>query len=150
MAQGDSKQFYDYPLIAGNGGFNNSSDTFSARFTASTYAAVALTATNPNVSAHAAVTGGSFSGDVTLTSVTFARSGAVTTLDAADLATIVKNASNPTTIRTMIVYNNTHASDIMYCVYDLTTDGTTALDLVNNDFDFSFGASGIMTGTANT
>lgn len=148
MAQGDSKQFYDYPLIAGNGGFNNSSDTFKVRFTASTYAAVAITGTNPNVSAHAAVTGGNFAGDVTLTSVTFTRTGAVTTLDAADLTTIAKNVSNPSTIRTMIVYNDTHASDIMYCVYDLTTDGSTALDLVNNDFDFAFGAPGIMTGTA--
>lgn len=29
----------------------------------------------------------------------------------------------------------------------MTTDGTTALELVNNDFTFSFGATGINTTT---
>jgi len=150
MAQGDAKQFYDYPLKAGNQELDNSSDVFKARFTATAYASVDITASNPNVSTYAATTGGNFSGDVTLTSVTFTRSGAISTFDAAALSTISKNASNPTDIRSLIVYNDTHATDFPYQVFDLTTDGTTAIDVVNNDFDFDFGASGVMTGTANT
>jgi hypothetical protein len=45
------------------------------------------------------------------------------------------------------LYNNTSASDDLINAWDLTTDGSTALDLVNNDFTFSFGASGILTAT---
>lgn len=150
MAQGDSKQFYDYPLKAGNGEFDNSANVFKGRFTATNYASVDISAVNPNVSTYAATTGGNFAGDVTLTAVTFTRTGDVTALDAAALATIAKDPSNPTDIRSFIVYNDTHATDFPYEVYDLTADGTTPIDVVNNDLDFNFGAAGIMTGTANT
>ena len=149
MAQGDSKQFHDYPLRAGNGNYNNGADTFKVAFLSNTYSTIDNNTVNPKLADFTQVTGGSFAGPVTLTSRTWTRSSAITKLDFTNLATIVKNASNPTTIRTMLVYNDTSTNDDAYQVFDLTADGTTAIDVVNNDFDFSFSASGAMTGTAN-
>jgi hypothetical protein len=68
-------------------------------------------------------------------------------MDATDIATIAKNASNPATVKCAIIYNDTSASDDLVQVFDLTADGTTAIDLVNNDLAFTFGAGGINTAT---
>ncbi len=62
------------------------------------------------------------------------------------LGTITKNASNPTGVRCAVLYNAT-ASNELAQVWDMTTDGSTPLDLVNNDFTFDFGANGINTAT---
>ena len=60
---------------------------------------------------------------------------------------LAKDASNPATVRCAVIYNNTSAADDLIQIYDLTADGSTALDLVNNDFVFNFGAAGINTAT---
>ncbi len=71
----------------------------------------------------------------------------MSTLDYADLTTILKNASNPATIRTAVIVNDTSTSDDIYKVVDLTSDGSTAIDVINNDFDYAVNASGSVTGT---
>lgn len=148
MAAGDSKLAQEYPLKAGNGDYNNSSDTFRIFFCSDTFAAIDATQTPFNLSDVTQVGGGNFPiAGVVLGSVTWARSGAVSTLDYADLTTIAKNASNPTTIRTAVIVNDTSTSDDIYKVVDLTANGSTAIDVVTNDFDYAVNASGSITGT---
>lgn len=147
MARGDQKAFYDYPRKAGLGNYNNSTNTFKVALLTDTYASVSQTLTDPVLTSFTEVTpGGNYSaGGITLTTVTWTRAGAVTKLDADDLS-LLKNASNPANARTALVYNDTVA-DNAYSVVDLTTDGTTPLDLVNNDLNITWNASGIITAT---
>lgn len=148
MAAGDSKLSQEYPLQAGKGAYNNSTDTFRIAFVSETYAAIDATASPFNLSLVTPVSGGNFPATPTaLTSVTWTRTGAVSKLDYADLTTIAKNASNPATIRCAVIYNDTSTSDDIYKVVDLTSDGSTAIDVVNNDFDYAVNASGSVTGT---
>lgn len=148
MAAGDSKLAQEYPLQAGTGAYNNTSDTFRIFFCSDTFAAIDATQTPFNLSDVTQVGGGNFPiAGIVLSSVTWTRSGAVSKLDYADLATIVKNASNPATIRTAVIVNDTSTSDDIYKAVDLTSDGSTAIDVINNDFDYAVNASGSLTGT---
>ncbi len=67
-------------------------------------------------------------------------SAGVTALDFTDIA-LTKLASSPTTAKTMLI-NNSTAGNRSYHVIDLTSDGTTAIDLVNNDLAVAFAANG--------
>lgn len=147
MARGDQKAFYDYPRKAGLGNYNNSTNTFKVALLTDTYASVSQTLTDPVLTSFTEVTpGGNYSaGGITLTTVTWTRAGAVTKLDADDVS-LLKDASNPANARTALVYNDT-VSDNAYSVVDLTTDGSTPLDLVNNDLNITWNASGIITAT---
>ena len=148
MAAGDSKLAQEYPLQAGLGVYNNSTDTFRIFFCLDTFAAIDATQTPFNLSDVTQVGGGNFPiSGIVMTSVTWTRSGAVSKLDYADLATIVKNASNPANIRTAVIVNDTSTNDDIYKVIDLTADGSAAIDVTNNDFDYAVNAGGSMTGT---
>ena len=148
MAAGDSKLAHEYPLQAGKGVYNNSTDTFRIFFCSDTYASIDETQAPFNLSDVTQVGGGNFPiGGIALTNVTWTRTGAVSTLDYDDLTTIAKNASNPTTIRTAVIVNDTSPSDDTYKVVDLTSDGSSAIDVVNNDFDYAVNAAGSVTGT---
>lgn len=148
MAAGDSKLAQEYPLQAGNGAYNNSTDTFRIFFCSDTYAAIDATQAPFNLSDVTQVGGGNFPiTGIVLTNVTWTRTGAVSTLDYDNLTTIVKNASNPTTIRTAVIVNDTSLNDDIYKVVDLTADGSTPIDVINNDFDYSVNASGSVTAT---
>ncbi len=148
MAAGDSKLAQEYPLQAGNLQYNNSTDVFRIFFCSNTFAAIDATQAPFNLSDVTQVGGGNFPiAGIVLSSVTWTRSGAVSTLDYADLTTIVKNASNPATIRTAVIVNDTSTNDDIYKVVDLTSDGSTAIDVINNDFDYAVNASGSLTGT---
>lgn len=148
MAAGDSKLSNVYINNMGDGEYDLSADTFKLYFCSDTYASIDEDAATLDLSDVTQVGGGNFPiAGVTLTSVTWTRSGAVSTFDYADLTTIDKNASNPTTIKTAVIVNDTSASDDIYKIVDLTSDGSTAIDVVNNDFDYSVNASGSMTAT---
>ena len=148
MAAGDSKQAEEYPLQAGKGAYDNSTNTFRIAFVSDTFVAIDATASPFNLSDVTVVSGGNFPVTATqLTTVTWTRTGAVSKLDYDDLATIVKNASNPVTIRCAVIFNDTSTSDDIYKVVDLTSDGSTPIDVINNDFDYAVNASGSVTGT---
>lgn len=148
MAAGDSKLAQEYPLQAGNGAYNNSSDVFRIFFCSDTFAAIDATQTPFNLSDVTQVGGGNFPvAGIVLSSVTWSRSGAVSALDYDNLTTIAKSASNPSTIRTAIIVNDTSTSDDVYKVVDLTSDGSTAIDVINNDFDYTVNSGGSITGT---
>jgi hypothetical protein len=145
MAQGDSFIFYDFELKRGQGNYNLGTDGFSIAFVADTFASLNQSATNPNISGFTPLSGGNFAASTNLGSLTWGRTGSVSTFDYANLATILKDAANPTTIRVALIKHTT--SGDLYKAVDLTTDGSTAIDVVNNDFDYTVSASGSMTTT---
>ena len=146
MAQGDSKLYRDAVLKLNEGAYNEG-DTWSVAFVSDTYASLSVDATNPVLADVTVVSGGNVSAVNNISGFSITRSTTTITADGTDLATISKNASNPATVRCAVVYNNTSASDDLIQAYDLTTDGSTALDLVNNDLTFNFGANGLFTAT---
>ena len=146
MAQGDSKLYRDAVLKL-NEGVYQEANVWTIAFVSDTYATLNADATNPVLANVTVVSGGNVNAVNNLSGFSITRATTTITADATDLATITKNASNPTTVRCAVLYNNTSASDDLIQAWDLTTDGSTALDLVNNDFTFSFGANGIFTAT---
>lgn len=148
MAAGDSKLAQEYPLQAGNGRYNNSTNAFRIYFCSDTYASINASAAPLNLGSVTQVGGGNFPlSGITLTNVSWTRSGAVSTLDYDDLAPILKDAANPTNIRTAVIVNDSSPADDIYKIIDLTADGSTAIDVVNNDFEYTVNASGSITGT---
>jgi len=143
MAAGDSKVFNDFMLKLGDGTYDLGADAFAISFVADTYASVNEDATNPNISGFTPLTGGNFVSATTLTSQTWTRASAVGTFDYADLSTIAKAAGNPATIRVALIKHT--ATGDLYKAIDLTSDGSTAIDVINNDFDYAVNASGSST-----
>lgn len=147
MAQGDSKICAEYDFQAYNGRYNHSTDTFAYLLVTNAYGDInANTALNA-ASFTPATVGGNYAGKTALSNATWARSGAVSTLDA-DNISIAADAGNPTDAKCLVILNDTSASDDCYEVFDLTEDGTTAVSLVNG-FTFNFNANGATTVTTN-
>jgi hypothetical protein len=146
MAAGDSKTFNDFALKLGEKAYDLSSDAFAISFIATAYGSIDEDATDPNITDYTPLSGGNFTTAVTLTSVTWTRATGVCKFDFADLTTIDKNASNPATIKSALI-KHTVSGDLVKAI-DLTADGgTTAIDVVNNDFDYSVNAGGSITVT---
>lgn len=142
MAQGEAKLFRDFPLKANKGDYSDT-DTYAVVFLSDTYASVDIDATNPQLSNYTATSGGNIPAQSNLSNFTITRVLTTITFDADDLATFLKDALNPTDARTILVINATSVNDDTLQIFDATTDGTTPLDLVNNDLTFTFGAQGI-------
>ena len=145
MAAGDSKIFNDFALKLAKKTYDLSTEAFAISFIADTYASVDADASNPNISGFTPLTGGNFVAATTLVSTAITRTGANLKFDFNDLATIAKNASNPTTIKTALIKHT--ATGDLYKAVDLTTDGTTSIDVINNDFDYAVAAAGSFTQT---
>lgn len=146
MAAGDGKIFNEYVLKERQGVYAQA-DAWRLAFISDIYASVSDDLATPNISSVTVTSGGNVAASYLLASVAYTRSTNVIKFDATDLAQILKNASNPTDVRCAVIYNDTSAADDLVQIFDMTSDGTTALDLVNNDFTFTFGAGGINTAT---
>jgi hypothetical protein len=142
MAAGDSKLFNEYVLKERRGDYSQS-DTWSLAFVSDTYASINADNANPNLSVVTVTSGGNVSSSYTLTGVAYSRATSTITFSANNIGQILKDAANPSDVRCAVIYNDTSTSDDLVQVFDMTSDGSTALDLVNNDFTFSFAASGI-------
>lgn len=147
MAQGDTKLFNDY-VLKDRQGVYATANNWQIVFLSDTYASVNTDLTNPTSASFTITSGGNVAASYPLTGKTVTRSAAVITFDAADIGTILKNASNPADVRCALIRNASVTNDAIQ-VWDMTADGSTPLDLVNNDFTFNFGASGINTSTNN-
>jgi hypothetical protein len=147
MAAGDSKIFNDFALKLAKKVYDLSSggDAFAISFVATAFESVDADATNPNISGHTPLTGGNFVAATTLASSAITRSGVNLKFDYDNLSTIAKNASNPSTIKTALIKHT--ATGDLYKAVDLTADGTTSIDVINNDFDYAVSASGSFTQT---
>ena len=146
MAAGDSKIFNEYVLQERKGTYDEA-DAWRLSFVSDTFASVSADLATPTISSVTVTSGGNVAASYLLASVAYTRATNVIKFDATDLAQILKNASNPTDVRCAVVYNDTEAGDPLVQIFDMTTDGSTALDLINNDFTFTFGAGGINTAT---
>ena len=146
MAAGDSKIFNEYVLKERQGVYAQA-DAWRVAFISNTYASVSADLATPNLASVTVTSGGNVAASYLLASVAYTRATNVIKFDATDLAQILKDASNPADVRCAVVYNDTSAADDLVQIFDMTSDGTTALDLVNNDFTFTFGAGGINTAT---
>ena len=149
MARGDSKKVSEYDFKSGEGAYNNSSDTFAYLLVTNTYASIdANTALNA-ASFTGATVGGNYAGKTALTGVTWTRAANVSTLDFINGISITANGSNPTDAKCLVILNDTSAADDAFKIVDLTTDGTTAVDLTAGDFTYTVNASGSATVTTN-
>lgn len=135
MALGDVKLMRELPLRAGKEEIDNDNDTIQLIFASDTYASIDVNNTTVNNTIFTGVSGGNVAASYNLVT-TWSRVGGATALDADDIGTIAKDPSNPATIRTAIMYNST--ADVTYAVYDMTNDGSTPLDWVNNDITATF------------
>lgn len=145
MAAGSTKAFNDAVLKTRKGAYAEG-DTWQLVFLSDTYASINTDLTNPTSASFTPVVGGNVSASYTLGSITIDRVTNVIKFDAADIGQILKNASNPANLKTALLRNATVTNDAIQA-WDMTADGTTSLDLINNDFTFTFGAGGINTST---
>jgi hypothetical protein len=146
MAAGDSKLFNEYVLNERKGEYAEA-DVWSLAFVSNAYASISTDLATPTLSSVAVTSGGNVAASYTLGSATYTRATNVIKFNATGIGTILKDPSNPADLRCAVVYNNTSAADDLVQIYDMTTDGSTALDLINNDFVFAFGSGGINTAT---
>jgi len=145
MALGDVYGFNDVTKKLGDGSYTLASDTLEFYFITETASAINLDASNPVLGGFTQVaSAGNYTAPFVGASVTWTRSTTTSTYDAADIS-LLKNASNPSTVKSLLVVDAT-AIDACLCVWDMTTDnGVTAPDLVNNDLTVTINASGILT-----
>lgn len=145
MPQGQLKTFDYYPYNAGLKLYNNSTDAFKYALLTDAFAAVPKTTVDPTLLSFTEVTAGgnytaggnSLPGNVW----TIGTVGAgIVGLDFTDIS-LLKDPSNPTGAKVLLI-NNFTAGDRCYHAIDLTSDGTTAVDLVNNDLTVTFNANG--------
>lgn len=147
MARGDLKTFDYYPYRAGLKQYNNSTDSFKYAIITDNYASVDKALANPDLADFTEVAaGGNYTaGGNALAGAMWAIgsvAAGITSLDFTDIS-LLKDAGNPTTGKVMLI-NNFTAGDHCYHAIDLTADGTTAVDLVNNDLTVAFNANGTM------
>lgn len=144
MAQGDSKKFSEYDFKSGTGDYNNSTDTFSWILITDTYASIDADATDPVIGDFTAATvGGNYAGKTALTGTVWSRTGDTSKL-VYEQITFAADASNPTDAKCLLMINDTSATDDCLRVTDLTTDGTTAVDLTQG-FTVTMNAAGAVT-----
>lgn len=146
MAAGDTKLFNEFVLKERQGDYAEG-DTWKLAFISETFASVSDDLSSPTLSSVTVTNGGNVAASYTLANVAYTRTTNVIKYDADDIGTISKDASNPSDVRCAVIYNDTSASDDLVQIFDMTADGSTALDLTNNDFAFTFGAGGINTAT---
>lgn len=147
MAIGDAKLFRDVGLESGEGDYNFTTDTIKFALLSDTYASISVDTTNPVLTTFTEVSaGGNYAaGGLTVSGVTWTRTAGVSKLSHSAVS-MLKDASNPANARTALLYDVTAASSALVAV-DLTTDGSTPADLVNNDLTINVNASGAITAT---
>ncbi len=129
MARGNSKSFSEYGKESGEKAYNNGTDVFKWVIITESYASISSDILNPKLADYTQVaSAGAYVANSTIANTSWVRSGAVTTLDGDDF-NFAANASNPTTGKTLVIYNSTSADDSALTLVDLTTDsGVTAAD----------------------
>ncbi len=149
MALNSSKKMAEYDFQTGLQKHNHSTDVFKWVFLTNVYSSIDANASSCDLSGFTKVaSGGNYTQDSTLTNSTWTRSGAVSTLDYDDVA-FAGDASNPTTGKTLAIYNSTVSGEHVYKVVDMTTDdGVTAANMLLG-FNWTVNASGAGTATTN-
>lgn len=149
MAVGDSKRTSEYDYQMGLKAYNNNTDTFKFVFITEQYSDIDEDATAIGISNFTKVSSaGNYVQDTTLANSAWSRSAAVSKLDFDDF-NFAANASNPTTAKTLAIYNDTSTNKDVYKFVDLTSDGSTAADTTAG-FTYTVNANGSGTITTNS
>jgi len=149
MALSDSKKTSEYDLDKGNGSYNNSTDVFKWVILTNSYTTIDANAANVGISNYAKVSSaGNYVQDTTLANTTWTKSGAVSTLNG-DSFNFAADGSNPTTGKTIAIYNDTSSNKDVAVFVDMTTDGGTTPADTTLGLNYTVNASGIATTTTN-
>lgn len=147
MAQGQLLTFDYYPYKAGKKLYNNTTDAFKYALITDAFSTVSKATVDPTLlSFTEAAAGGNYTaGGNALTTQSWTIVSGITKLDFDDVS-LLKHASNPVGVKTLLIINSTATNDC-YHAMDLTADGATAIDLVNNDLTITWHADGTHTVT---
>lgn len=154
MAQGTNLAWNALTEYLGDGTLDMDGDTFKCKLSSVGVGTTPFIQTkalpkSADATEASPATGNYTAGGETLTTVAWTLAGAVTTFNADDVV-INSHASNPTDVKTAMIFSETATQtvDAAVCYIDLTTDGgTTAIDLTTTNLTIQFGGSGIFTVT---
>ena len=142
MAVGDSKRTSRFDELMGLGTFNMNADTFKYVFITEGYSSIDANATAIGIANYTKVTSaGQYVQDTTLANSAWSRSGNVTKLDFDDFS-FAADGANPTTAKTLAIYNDTSAGKEVYKFVDLTIDGGTTPADTTLGFTYTVAAGG--------
>lgn len=143
MARGDSKRASAYEHNKGLGAYNNATDSFRWSFVTDTFASIDANAASLNISDVTLVgAGGNYTPGTLIANTSWVQSGDTSTLDGDDFS-FAADALNPTTVKCLVIFNDTSASDDILKIVDITTDGTTDVDTTQG-FTYTVNADGIV------
>ena len=143
MAISDSKLFSAVPLEAGDGDYNNTTDVFKWVLITEGYDSIDSASVDPTLSDFTQVTSsGNYVANSTIANTTWTRTGAITTLTG-DSWSYAADGANPTTAKSLLIYNDTSADKSAYCVVDLTVDGGVTPADTTQGLTYTVNANGI-------
>lgn len=153
MAIGDVKISVNFARKSLDGDYSPAS-TYKYVLTSATFASInANTVTGISGLTGVLASAGSYVNGTTITGVTLTAAANVVTFDSHNID-IGASPSNPTTARTLVMYSDSPvngsqiaATDVI-AVFDLTTDGSTAINL-ENGMTLNMNAAGIYSVTVN-
>lgn len=123
MAISDSKSFSYYGFESGEGDYDNTNDVFKWVIIEEGYSTIDSNAVNPTLSDFTQVaSSGNYVANETIANTTWLVSGDTSTLDG-DGWVFAADGANPTSGRTILLYNDTSADKSALALVDLTTDG---------------------------
>ena len=142
MVQGSLKTFQYYPFKAGKKLYDNVNDVFKYAFVTDAYSTVNVATVDPALASFTEVAaGGNYTaGGNALPGNAWTIAAGVSKLDFTDIS-LTKQASSPTTAKTLLIINSTATNDCYHAIQLGATDGD-AIDLVNNDLTVTFDAAG--------
>jgi hypothetical protein len=149
MARGDAKTAPSYILNSLNGDYNLTTDTIAWSLVTDQYSSINVNAAGTLTMSDLTVvaSAGNYTAGTALASKSLSRSGATITIDGDDIS-VAADAANPITARCLAFYNDTSSNDDVLCVVDITSDGSTAVDLTNG-FTDTLNALGLIQVTVN-
>lgn len=150
MALGDSKRTSEYDYKAFTGAYNHNTDVFKYVIITESYSAIDENATAIGVANFTKVaSSGNYVQDTTLANSAWTRAGNKSKLDFDDF-NFAADGANPTTGKTIAIYNDTSTNKDVYKFVDLTADsGTTPADTtLGLNYTVNAGGSGTVTTNA--
>ena len=142
MAQGTLTVFEEFRLYIGDGSHDLASDSFKVALITTIPTAADAT---PDLGDYTEVTGTGYTAGGETSAATYTEAAGVATFDIADVSW-TQNGAGPTTIKAALIYNTTHVgTNDAVAFIDMTTDGSTAISLVDGDISIAINAAGVFT-----
>lgn len=129
MPRGAIKSFTDYALESGEGDYNNTTDDFKWVIITESFTAIDADVTDPKLADFTQVSSsGNYVANTSIANTIWTKTGNTVTLNG-DSFNYGADGANPTTGKSILIYNNTSLDKSALAVVDLTTDdGVTPAD----------------------